>query len=362
VGVLVFAGVAWFFVTLSVESSLVPITDVIFEHRMYLPMVGAAVAVSAGLLWALDRWFAAVPAGKGVALLLLLTAGPLTGATIARNRIWRDDVSLWTDVVEKSPGKARAHYNLGVALLEAGRLGDAEARLQAALRIEPSYAAAMGTLGRIHEARGRPAEAYQAFVEALRLDPRQILIRNDLGLLLQKVGRLDEAERELREAVRRDPSLSVVRNSLAGVLAARGELGAAEREYREAGRLAPDSPAAQLNLGQLLRSTGRHEEALRAFDLALAADPRLAAAWDGIGGVRMGQGRPAEAVQAFERSLALAPGPLTRVNLGLALQAAGRPEAALSAFRSFLEAPADASPELVAVVRRRVTALGGEGR
>ena len=39
-------GIFWFFITLSVESSLIPIRDALFEHRLYLPMFGFAIIVS----------------------------------------------------------------------------------------------------------------------------------------------------------------------------------------------------------------------------------------------------------------------------------------------------------------------------
>ena len=39
--------VFWFFITLSVESSIIPIKDIIFEHRMYLPMAGCALFLCA---------------------------------------------------------------------------------------------------------------------------------------------------------------------------------------------------------------------------------------------------------------------------------------------------------------------------
>jgi hypothetical protein len=41
-------GIFWFFITLSVESSLIPIQDVIFEHRLYLPSVGVFLALASG--------------------------------------------------------------------------------------------------------------------------------------------------------------------------------------------------------------------------------------------------------------------------------------------------------------------------
>jgi hypothetical protein len=38
--------IIWFFVTLSVESSIIPIRDVIYEHRVYLPSVGFGILMA----------------------------------------------------------------------------------------------------------------------------------------------------------------------------------------------------------------------------------------------------------------------------------------------------------------------------
>ena len=36
--------VFWFYLTLAPTSSIVPILDVIFEHRMYIPMIGMSLS------------------------------------------------------------------------------------------------------------------------------------------------------------------------------------------------------------------------------------------------------------------------------------------------------------------------------
>ncbi|HXX57700.1 MAG TPA: hypothetical protein VEI96_06840, partial [Thermodesulfovibrionales bacterium] len=43
-------GILWFFTGLSIESSVIPIADVIFEHRLYLPAVGAFIAIATSLV------------------------------------------------------------------------------------------------------------------------------------------------------------------------------------------------------------------------------------------------------------------------------------------------------------------------
>jgi len=43
-------GILWFFLSLSIESSIIPIRDVIFEHRLYLPSAGFFMALSVGVM------------------------------------------------------------------------------------------------------------------------------------------------------------------------------------------------------------------------------------------------------------------------------------------------------------------------
>ena len=60
-------GITLFYLTLSVESSIIPISDVIFEHRLYLPSVGAFMAVGTGLLYIFAHPHPSpLPDGEGV--------------------------------------------------------------------------------------------------------------------------------------------------------------------------------------------------------------------------------------------------------------------------------------------------------
>jgi hypothetical protein len=48
-------GVAWFYITLSPVQSVVPILDVIFEHRLYLPSIGIFMVFVAAYDWLFER-------------------------------------------------------------------------------------------------------------------------------------------------------------------------------------------------------------------------------------------------------------------------------------------------------------------
>jgi len=120
-------GVLWFFVTLSVESSVIPIKDLIFEHRTYLPSVGFFAAASALIIMAARR----IPGNRSfpalIGMVAFLVAVPLSAATIMRNAVWTDELKFWDDVVRKNPDKAIGYHNRGNAY---GKLGMLDLALQ----------------------------------------------------------------------------------------------------------------------------------------------------------------------------------------------------------------------------------------
>jgi tetratricopeptide (TPR) repeat protein len=162
-------GIFWFFVTLAVESSLISIADVIVEHRLYLPSVGAAAAFATAFFLAARR--SPLPVGSKllvpVAALLVLVLG---FATFQRNHVWGDAIRLWQDVVAKSPEKVRPYNNLGVALTNAGRLPEAIEVLSRAIEMDPSHPHAYNNLGRVFILSDRSEDALPVLRMAIRLD------------------------------------------------------------------------------------------------------------------------------------------------------------------------------------------------
>jgi len=213
-GLLAGGGIAWFFVTLSVESSVIPIRDVIFEHRVYLPGVGAALAfATAGLLGVERLRLPGDPARRG-AVALALVAALLGGATWRRNLVWQDDLTLWSDVVAKSPGKARPHQFLGEAYAQRGELDAAVREYLLALRLEPRYLEAAYNLGNAYYAQRRLPQALAAFTLAVQVAPGHAMAHNNRGAVLQVLGDLAGAAAAYQEALRLDPDLALARGNV----------------------------------------------------------------------------------------------------------------------------------------------------
>ena len=236
-------GIGWFFIALLVESSIIPIDDVLVEHRLYLPLAGfsLAAATTAGYL------VASMGSARGVALglLLFLVLGTLTWR---RNQLWSSPVELWRDAVTKSPGKARPHYNLGTSLNDAGVPAAALASLERAVALQPEHADAWHNLGVAHAALGEFAAAIAAYRSALALDSQMWRAQSGLGVALMNIGELEEAIAAYREAVRLAPDSAQARNNLGAACGIMGKRGEAVVHLEEAVRLAPENRLFRENL------------------------------------------------------------------------------------------------------------------
>ena len=174
-------GFFWILVAYA-PSWIIPNSDLFSESRLYLPFAGFSLAVGSVLVgrsdlksWSWRAW--------GVTLLLTLLTVPLT---LARNEVWKDEVTLWGDAATKSPNKARVHYNLGAALARVGALDRAEASFRRALDVNPKDDFAYAGLAYCAERRRDLVKARELYREALCLNPENEYAREGLERLGSK--------------------------------------------------------------------------------------------------------------------------------------------------------------------------------
>ncbi|MDO8738193.1 tetratricopeptide repeat protein, partial [Candidatus Deferrimicrobium sp.] len=236
-------GIIWFFMTLSVESSLVPIVDVIFEHRIYLPSIGAFVSLSvaASLIsrkWNRTAWIWA---------LIFITVA-LSVATYRRNMIWRDDLVLWSDNVKKSPAKARPHYNLGNSYFLRGMTDKAIGEFQDAIQIDSGYSDAYLNLGVAYASIGAGEKAMSALQKAIQLNPADAESYYNLGLLYSNKGLGHLAIEQYKKALLLNPESVNARNNFGIALAESGRIDDAIDQFRQGLRLRPGDEELRKNL------------------------------------------------------------------------------------------------------------------
>jgi hypothetical protein len=210
-------GAFWFFITIIPESSVVPLRDVIFEHRVYLPSVGAFAGLSAGLVM-----FAGKLEKRSQAITVLVVAMVIVfaGAAYLRNRVWKDEITLWRDVVEKSPGKARGYHNLGTAYRLEGQTDIAIEYYRAAVKLAPRMAQTHCFLGIAYRNKGMWDKAIGHYWSAITINPDYAEPHLYLGEAYEHKGFLEEAAAEYRATLELMPNERDAEAGLARVLGA----------------------------------------------------------------------------------------------------------------------------------------------
>jgi len=290
-----------FFLAVLAPTSLFPLPDAAFDHRMYLPSI-AVVVIGVTGVWALMKRLAdksvkddgqrSGVVSKGTVYLLILLLPLLGLATYLRNMDYRSDVAIWTDAVRKRPGNGRAQANLGNALLQEGKVAEAFVRLHEALRIETE------------NARRSAGAAYEGY---LRMRPAYAKIHDNLAWIGLMKGNPDVAIQHLHEALMADPAYAAALAHTGIALHFQGKQAESLTYFHRAIRLKPFDPAIRVNLAVTLRLQGRLQESIAQFQEALRMAPRNWEAHYGIGMALREQGRYAEAVGHFREALRFKP-------------------------------------------------------
>ncbi len=215
-------GILWFLLVLAPSSSVVPVADVIEEHRVYLASWGLFLPAAAAAVLAQRRL---APGRRGTVALAvgsLAICAVLGTALHRRAAVWATSLALWSDVVAKSPDKVRGHMNLAgalvelqrydeaisvlqelrtmapegpalganlaIAYLESGHVEEAESEAAQVARRWPDYAPAQHTLGQLASLRGDYPAARDRFEKALALDPGSILSLTSLAVIQERLG------------------------------------------------------------------------------------------------------------------------------------------------------------------------------
>lgn len=270
----VFYGIFWFFITLSVESSIFPIKDALFEHRLYLPMFGFSLIAARAAGWlAVKRRIWAHAA-------ILASVLSLSAAAYARNAVWRDGVTLWSDVVSKSPSNYRALNNLGNDLMMRGDFDAAMIDFDTAIRLNPAYYITFVNKGILLAKMGKPDEAIPLFKRVLAINPNFAAARQNLSIAcMEKAdgdfssGRYTDAIPLYEESLRLDPQSLKVHTNLGVAYIRTGRMGEAIEQFKMAQKIDPGSFETAANLGMALYAGGNREDALRQLRAALRINP-----------------------------------------------------------------------------------------
>lgn len=279
-------GVVWFFLTISVESSIIPIKDLIFEHRVYLPAMGLFAAFSALVVRFVEYRITTTKRRYAAAAVIAGMIISLAVATYIRNEVWTDDVRFWGDVVAKNPDKAIGYNNRGNAYAKRGQHELALRDLNKTISWFPKDPNEKTTYERADFTTSNMAKTYMT----------RASVFFDMGEV--EKGNADIALAKALIAVEPRDFRTIIGS--ADAYFKRGDYANAIQEYNKVLQWDPDNMNALMDRANAYSLTGNYKDAISDLSRLIAMSPGFAAAYHNRGEVYVRSNNKEKAMEDFE--------------------------------------------------------------
>lgn len=314
---------SWFFITLLPVSNIIPIENVMAERYLYIPFMGFS-----GVMGIIIQNYTTRNKSATIGLGIILVTTSMMA--VHRNRVWREDFTLWHATVNRAPKSARAHNNLGVAYSTKGFYDQAESEYRKTIELHPGDIEAHYNMGNAYERDGKTDAAIEEYREVLRYHPGHADAYNNIGGIYKNRQLFDSAVESYEKAIQRNPFNPLYYNNLGLVYHASKQYSEAVREFKKALKIDPGIPSLHNNLGNTYKEMGNFSAALAEYKTSIVQDPAFADAHNNLGIVSMYREKYDDAVTEFDTAGRLNP-KLANVhnNLGIAYAKKGNYDKAL---------------------------------
>ena len=270
--------IIFFFMNHAIESSVVPL-EIVFEHRNYLPSMFIFSPVAAELVHLLGRYERQQP--LRFLIILSLSICLISGfgiATYWRNRVWSDEISLWSDARRKAPSMHRPVHNLAMALYDRnGRLDEALRLYQIAdglkMHRRSHRAWLYSNIANIHYRAGRYDLSEEYYLKAHGVAPTKDLIRLRLAETLVRQKKLTAALNHVEALLERNPQNSDYLNLKGNILLQQRKPEQALAAFRANLRNNPRQANVYVDAGRALAAIGRFDCAEKLIKAGIGLDP-----------------------------------------------------------------------------------------
>lgn len=230
-------GITWFYVSMLVESSFFPITDLMFEHRIYLPSAGFFLAMASSAALLVERHPRLTMFAWGFIILISITLG---GMTLARNYVWNDSMRFWQETARQAPNKDLVLTNLAGEYMKQNMPGKALPLFVKALEASPYYMTTtkvyLGLTLQYLDIDGSRFTTGEEIVNVRELKGRaklektdeyklQAIMYNNLGLAHEYLGNPGKSKEHYRAALKYNPNYDLAWFNLGLRAAAEGDKG-----------------------------------------------------------------------------------------------------------------------------------------
>jgi tetratricopeptide (TPR) repeat protein len=328
-------GIAWFLLAL-VPTALVPLAEVMNDHRVFYPYIGLSLALTSAIYLLGQQYLQKIPALALTAFAILILCGYAYG-THKRNIVWHTEDSLWKDVATKSPKNGRGLMNYGLVFMGHGSYDTANYYFTKALIYCPDYSLLDINMAILKGAIGDKAGADKYFKEGIKNSPEEAGNYYFYARYLSGLGRKDEAIENYEKCIELVDSRMDARAEVMPLLFDEKRLEELKKIAKRTLEISPDDKTASLyykmattsksqlqiakeesvtytkaddflNLSLLCYKAEDYDGCIDAAKKAVAINPRMAEAWNNICSAYNAMNKFDEGIKACQEALKIKPG------------------------------------------------------
>ncbi len=189
-----FLGSMWFFIALGPVSGITPINALMYEHWLYLAMVGFWLIFSFYLVKLFDYF---KETRKSLFVICVLLFGAYISfyglQSVKRNILWGNPTEFYKNILKYEPDSARINNNLGNIYFNQGNREQAEFYYRKAVDSGDAFAHPYFNLGSMLQSKGDIYGAIQLYEEAIRINPNFYYPYQSLAVIYAQQGNLTKA-------------------------------------------------------------------------------------------------------------------------------------------------------------------------
>ena len=239
------------------------------DRYMYLPLFGFAFCISMIICKLI-----VVPKYRFPIIIIIISIGLVFSyLTIKRNKVWKNELTLWTDTVNKSPEWRRGVIQLAIAYSKTGDIDNAIELLQKLVKTSPDDYEGYSQLGVMFALKNRFDDAIEMYGKAIEKNPKDYYSFFNIGNAFYNKGLKEKALEAFNNAIKLNPKMAEAYVNAGIVLAELGQIEKANDDFKKALDLKPGLVQAYYNLGNYYQLKGNLDDALKNYKYALKINP-----------------------------------------------------------------------------------------
>ncbi|MEQ8221525.1 MAG: tetratricopeptide repeat protein, partial [Candidatus Eremiobacterota bacterium] len=269
----IFFAMLFFLITILPVIQLIPVPPGIGADRYtYIPSLGYFYILSEGFV-RIYRKKSNTRLKTLLTILLIIIIITLSSLSYKRTLVWKDSITLWSDVLKNYPDIVIAWNNRGIAYMEKNEYDRAIDDFDHSIKLDASYGEAYYNLGNTYYKKQEYDKALRNFNYALKLNNSHVKAYINRGTLYYNTGNYDLALSDINRALTLDPYSYIAYTARGNVYFEKKEYKKSLADYNQSLKIAPNFAETYNNRGILYGVIKEYDRAIDDFTKAVTINP-----------------------------------------------------------------------------------------